>query len=569
VSENRFLRSFCAFLGAVTLVCGTQFFLLAAWDWDSTTLDVEPVAPTSATISIELSESKPAEPPAEHDVGSAPISVEGATKDEIAESETAPEVTEFSAVEYPHLSSEAPQFIEPAEQAQVALEDHPHVTAVARVGRDAPLTSADIHLPVAHRRIMGETAVHRAPILSRSANLSIAGITGEARVGDKTLLASASVNVSVARENQPLVTADARVENQIWPVLAIGSVFVPVEEQPHITAEALVGAQTPPFSASANVSAELATKDNVGSAPEPPEGGDKSADIAQMQEDGGVSGRQRQTSQPQVAVSLPQEAEATEAQRPEPSNNSSITQDTPIPATRPQDSDQVEHTIQQAGSIATAVPNPHRSSLNVPMRNGTLKPSMDQRPKLVGNPKQAPKLAAKANHHEETVELRRKQMGSPPADKSSLSLTQSQPKKRDAVIAAKQEPAPKLAVKPDQRETESSQLTPRWKPMALAPANQPSLSQSQAKKPDARGYSANIWSMLARKKPEAGQRGSTTVTFAIGPAGSLRFVRVAQSSGNARLDQLALATVRAAAPFPPPPVFKDRTAAYTIRINFR
>jgi hypothetical protein len=239
------------------------------FDW----LDVEAVAPTSATISIELSESKPAEPPAEHDVGSAPISVEGATKDEIAESETAPEVTESSAVEYPHLSSEAPQFIEPTEQAHVTLEDHPHVTAGTRVGRNAPLTSADIHLPVAHRRIMGETAVHRAPILSRSANLSIAGITGEARVGDKTLLASASVNVSVARENQPLVTADARVENQIWPVLAIGSVFVPVEEQPYITAEALVGAQTPPFSASANVSAELATKDNVGSAPSLPKVG--------------------------------------------------------------------------------------------------------------------------------------------------------------------------------------------------------------------------------------------------------------------------------------------------------
>jgi protein TonB len=51
--------------------------------------------------------------------------------------------------------------------------------------------------------------------------------------------------------------------------------------------------------------------------------------------------------------------------------------------------------------------------------------------------------------------------------------------------------------------------------------------------------------------------------------GTLRFVRVTQSSGNARLDQLALATVRAAAPFPPPPVLKDRTAAYTIRINFR
>jgi protein TonB len=44
------------------------------------------------------------------------------------------------------------------------------------------------------------------------------------------------------------------------------------------------------------------------------------------------------------------------------------------------------------------------------------------------------------------------------------------------------------------------------------------------------------------------------VTFAVGPAGALRFVRVSQSSGNAWLDQLALATVRNAAPFPPPPV---------------
>jgi protein TonB len=161
-------------------------------------------------------------------------------------------------------------------------------------------------------------------------------------------------------------------------------------------------------------------------------------------------------------------------------------------------------------------------------------------------------------------------MGSAPADKPSLSLTQSQPKRRDAGAVANEKPAPKLSAKPNPRQIESSQISPRWKPMALAPADKPSLSlmQSEPKKPDARGYSANIWSTLARRKPNAGQLGSTTVTFAIGPAGALRFVRVSRSSGNARLDQLALATVRAGAPFPPPPVLKDGTAAYTIRIDF-
>jgi len=33
--------------------------------------------------------------------------------------------------------------------------------------------------------------------------------------------------------------------------------------------------------------------------------------------------------------------------------------------------------------------------------------------------------------------------------------------------------------------------------------------------------------------------------------------------------ELALATVRNAAPFPPPPILKDGADAYTIRIDFR
>jgi periplasmic protein TonB len=81
------------------------------------------------------------------------------------------------------------------------------------------------------------------------------------------------------------------------------------------------------------------------------------------------------------------------------------------------------------------------------------------------------------------------------------------------------------------------------------------------------GYNAKIWSALARHKPRTGKAGSATVTFAIGAAGGLRSARISGSSGDARLDQMALQTVRNAAPFPPPP--NPASASYTIRIYFR
>ena len=103
--------------------------------------------------------------------------------------------------------------------------------------------------------------------------------------------------------------------------------------------------------------------------------------------------------------------------------------------------------------------------------------------------------------------------------------------------------------------------------MALAPADKPSTSLTQAptSRPSGGNYGAQVWSALARHKPKAGESGSTTVVFAIGDAGALRFVRVGRSSGNARLDQLALATVRNAAPYPAPP---RGAQSFTIRIDF-
>lgn len=101
---------------------------------------------------------------------------------------------------------------------------------------------------------------------------------------------------------------------------------------------------------------------------------------------------------------------------------------------------------------------------------------------------------------------------------------------------------------------------PRWTPMALAPADKDTVG-------GAGNYNAKIWSALARHKPRTGKAGSAAVTFAIGPGGGLRSARISGSSGDAKLDQMALQTVRNAAPFPPPP--NPASASYTIRIYFR
>ena len=153
-----------------------------------------------------------------------------------------------------------------------------------------------------------------------------------------------------------------------------------------------------------------------------------------------------------------------------------------------------------------------------------------------------------------------------PAPKFAAKPEQKLAVKPEQKLAAKLEQKP--AAKPEQKDEKSPEAAQQWKPMALAPADKPSasLTQGQPKRLAGASYNAKIWSALARHKPNAGERGSTTVTFAIGSSGALRFVRVSQSSGNSRLDQLALATVRGAAPFPPPPAVND--AAYTIRIDF-
>jgi protein TonB len=329
---------------------------------------------------------------------------------------------------------------------------------------------------------------------------------------------AATISIDVApapvAEQPPLPSASPQVT-----VPAEEQPQVATEEQPQVAAEARVGDQTPVASASATLSVEPATKDESTFAAPPPEVTSPALEVA--------SSAPSETAADGTESADDHNAESafSEGDALAPANDSEIAQTSQrapqkTEAAQPQQPQPVSGMVEQTAPIqpAAAEPKPELPSTHVPL------------------PQRAPR---------------------------------AQPEKASPKLAAKEKAAPKLAAKSDQ--TEGSQATPRGKPMGLAPADKPSISltQRQPKKSNAEAYSAKIWSALARKKPNAGQPGSTTVTFAIGPGGALRFVRVSQSSGNAGLDQLALATVRNAAPFPPPPVLKDGTATYTIRIDFR
>ena len=95
----------------------------------------------------------------------------------------------------------------------------------------------------------------------------------------------------------------------------------------------------------------------------------------------------------------------------------------------------------------------------------------------------------------------------------------------------------------------------------------PRMTASVSARLSAKGYSAKIFGAIARHKRRLGSlSGSATVTFSIGPGGALRGARISRSSGKPQLDQAALATVRSAAPFPPPP--PGAKASYAIQIHF-
>ena len=133
-------------------------------------------------------------------------------------------------------------------------------------------------------------------------------------------------------------------------------------------------------------------------------------------------------------------------------------------------------------------------------------------------------------------------------------------------IPREEKPAPKSTPAEKPRETAAARTQGGLfgKPMALGFGRKPAPA---AGKVSSGRYAANVRAAIGRHRPRVGGGGSATVAFSIGPGGGLQGVRIVRSSGKQAADQAAIATVRAAAPFPPPPAGTNNT--FSIQIYFR
>ena len=81
----------------------------------------------------------------------------------------------------------------------------------------------------------------------------------------------------------------------------------------------------------------------------------------------------------------------------------------------------------------------------------------------------------------------------------------------------------------------------------------------------ASNYPGLVMRRIQRAKRRADVRGEALVRFSITSGGGVASVSLARSSGSGKLDGIALAQVRRAAPFPPPP--PGARTSYTVRIK--
>lgn len=95
--------------------------------------------------------------------------------------------------------------------------------------------------------------------------------------------------------------------------------------------------------------------------------------------------------------------------------------------------------------------------------------------------------------------------------------------------------------------------------------------QVSASRGAVRNYAARVRARVARNRPRSGSaHGTAVVSFGVSRSGSLRYAKLARSSGNRSLDSAALSAVRRASPFPAPPRGASlRDLSFRIPFRFR
>lgn len=130
---------------------------------------------------------------------------------------------------------------------------------------------------------------------------------------------------------------------------------------------------------------------------------------------------------------------------------------------------------------------------------------------------------------------------------------------------------------PVQRQQTERRPPRRQPPPAARPASAASEGRGVTSQASPRtatpppSYLGRVIAQLHRAKPAGtGQQGRAIVRFTIQRSGAVAGIGLAASSGNAAIDQAALAMVRRAAPFPPlPPEFGPASMPLTVPVNFR
>jgi protein TonB len=131
---------------------------------------------------------------------------------------------------------------------------------------------------------------------------------------------------------------------------------------------------------------------------------------------------------------------------------------------------------------------------------------------------------------------------------------------------AKARPEPRRT----RRESPTAESEPTMSASAPAKAFAPAISSE-----DAQAYRGVVFGRIAAQKryPEAAREraphGVAIVSFSIGASGQLAGASLVQSAGDPILDAEALATVRRASPFPPPPAGAPRNFSAPLSYRVR